>query len=220
MGGAFRGDAAARDAYLARAASAVLTQVSGPGAGRIWTALAAPAVRRHVLAWTDDPADTALLRRLGVSGELPAPQATWVGVYVASADGSRLDVYLRRTLTAAGPCGARGPRLTLRLRNTAPSDVPAESGNRLPGARPTDHTVTVAWYLPPQRAPRAVTVDGRPVSAATGTDRGWSTARTTVTVPRGTAVQVGAELSGAGAVTTVLDQPAVTPLGRADVPCG
>lgn len=200
-----RADPVAREAYLAQAASAVLARIIAPGSGisAVWKALSAPGPRRHVMAWTREPRENALLRRLGVSGELPAPDAASVGVYVTNADASNFDFYLRRTLTVAARCGPNGPQLTLRLGNGAPSS----------------HTVTVALYLPPERGLRRLTVNGRPAPYDPGRDRGWTTARATVTVPRGAAMDVRAELSGAGPVTTVHDQPAVTPLGRVDVPC-
>jgi hypothetical protein len=89
----------------------------------------------------------------------------------------------------------------------------------LDNGAPSSHTVTVALYLPPERALRRLTVNGRPAPFDTGRDHGWTTARATATVPRGTAVNVRAELSGAGPIATVHDQPAVTPLHRIDVPC-
>jgi len=90
---------------------------------------------------------------------------------------------------------------------------------RLGNAAPSSHTVTVALYLPPERALRRLTMNGRSARFDIGRDRGWTTARATVTVPLRAAVNVRAELSGAGAVTKGHDQPAVTPLRRVDVPC-
>lgn len=217
------GDTSARNAYLGAATEAVFGQLSKPGTAgtSVWSALAAQPARRHLMMWSRDDDENALLQDVGLTGALADPDAEAVGVFVTNADASKLDYYLRRSVVVEAPCGGNGPQITVSLRNDSPASVPPYSANKLDGAKATDRTLTVAWYLPPQRGLRRLTVDGKAVGFAAGSEKGWSVARTAVVVPRGRTVKVAVDLTGSYyPVTTVLDQPAVRPMKRVDAPCG
>ncbi len=205
------GNTPARNAYLEASTSSVFTQLLKPSTDvhRVLLDLAEPSTRRHIMAWSRLADENTLFADAGISGRLPAPTATSIGVYTTNVDASKLDYFLHTQVTVSEPCDGGGPTVRLTLRNRAPADVPEYSANKLPDTAPTDHTMNVAFYLPAQRGLERLTVNGKGRPLQAGVEQGWSVARVAVTVPRGKSVQVTAELTGAYLpVRTVLTQPA------------
>ena len=207
------GDTAARNAYLEASTRTVFTQLLKPTTDlrAVVETLAKQPVRGHIMAWSQHADENTMFEEAGVSGRLPAPTSGTVGVFVTNADASKLDYFLHQSVKITEPCLGNGPSLQLSLRNAAPRTVAEYTSNKLPGAAPTDHTVNIAWYLPPDRGMLRVTRGGQILSYAAGREQGWTVVRIAVTIPRGRTVTLSTDLTGGYLpVQTLLDQPSAT----------
>jgi len=169
-------------------------------------------VDRDVMAWSDRPDVEAALDRLDMSGSLPRPDGSTARVSLLNTDASKLDYYLRASisLTGAGPRRA----LEVTLRNTAPAVVPAYVGNHDPRTDlpATTHDVVLQVHLPPDATVDQVLRDGSPTGVANGTESGWHVVRLSVRLPRGTSTTVRLDLSGAAGLTEVLAPVMTSPV--------
>jgi hypothetical protein len=216
------GNTDARNSYLRSSTKAVFDKMLTPGTDvvSVLTSLAQPAVRSHLMMWSPDSKVNAVFDQAGVTGPLAGADPLSIGVFTTNADASKLDYFLHRQVVVTDACQGNGSRVTLVLRNDSPRSVPAYSANKLAGQRPTDHTVTVSWFLPDQRGLLRVTVDGATRAYALGPEGDWRVVRLSVTIPRGHTTKVGLELSGAYVpVGSVLQQPGASSSPVSHVPC-
>ncbi len=126
----------------------------------------------QVVAFGDQ--QTSFLDRLGISGRYPAVNGDFVGVTTSNAAGSKIDLFLRRTLdydvTWDPSTGRLSATATLTLTNEAPaSGLPAYLiGNAL-GDRPLEQALPPGWnntfltlYTPWDHT--GATLDGKPLA--------------------------------------------------------
>ena len=171
------------------------------------------------------PDEQAKLQPTAIAGALPRDGRQFVAWSTNNAAGTKLDVYLQRTLRyrRGRPSGGHQTvEATAALRNDAPlrglppyvtirADLPPAQRAH---ARPGSEKVVVATYLTPGARVLSVTVDGNVVRYGGGTEWGHPV----VTVPvilqpgGGTAtVVVTAEQATATGVVSVLQQPVAHP---------
>jgi hypothetical protein len=176
-------DSDARDLYLQSVASAVFDGIlSGQGnPQRLADELAKAARDRRLLVYSTRPGEESTLVRTAVSGTVPDTAAPLLGVVVNSGVASKLDYYLRRTVswTATG-CGSAGQdsKVVVTLTNSAPRSGLPEYVAPKPGTqggpavlttlpRGTDYLL-VNVLTTRGTLLRSATVDGQPGTASVG----------------------------------------------------
>lgn len=132
-------------------------------------ALGRAARGRHLMVWSSDGADEAALERVDLAGAFRDAGNAFVGVVTQTTTRSKVDYYLRRSPTLAvrlRPDGSAVFRLSLRLRNEAPSSgLPREVLGPDPGGPRHPPGQNRSWlnvYLPPGASVRSFTIAGVP----------------------------------------------------------
>lgn len=118
-------DPLARKRFLIRIATAVVGALSNrphdlPGLLR---ALSSTVEGGHLKLWSADPKEEAGLADTAVGGALPSRPGPFAELVVNNASGTKLDYYLKRSLTySLGACrqGVRASTVRVRLTNSAP----------------------------------------------------------------------------------------------------
>lgn len=212
-----------RQDYSGQAAQAVFDRlVSGrfPSLRALGTAVLRTGQERHILLYTSDPTDEAIVSRLGLSGSLPPAAVPFVQLTVQNAGGSKLDYYLRSSLTLDGgrpsQVGAR-VTATIDLDNTAPVGLtdPAEIFGT--GPQPGVYQGFVTLYLPAGSHLLDSRVDGSVTSTPTQrTENGIPVVTYTVAVAAGTICHVELNLftgptPEAGSAYKYVTSPRITP---------
>lgn len=138
-------------------------------------ALGRAARGRHLMVWSSDGADEAALERVDLAGAFRDAGNAFVGVVTQTTTRSKVDYYLRRSPTLAvrlRPDGSAVFRLSLRLRNEAPSSgLPREVLGPDPGGPRHPPGQNRSWlnvYLPPGASVRSFTIAGVPALFASG----------------------------------------------------
>jgi hypothetical protein len=182
---------------VAQAAFAQLTSGRFPGLRPLGTALVAAGKDRHVMMYTNDGTDEAIIRGLAFDGALPAPTTAFTQLTVQNLGGDKLDYYLRSALTLTGSRpSALGGRLTatIDLANTAPPGrtSPVEVfGPYNPGGTAGAYQGLVTLYLPAHsQLMGSETASGVTTSPVQDSQNGVTTVTFTVTIPAGTGTHV------------------------------
>jgi hypothetical protein len=226
-------DAGARSTYLLNVARGISEQLlSAHGSMTTLLNAASHAVsERRLLIWS---ADSAIETRIGetpAAGSIPVTSAPYVGLSIVNDAGNKLDYYLDRSIRwqRAGCGPTRNVTVAVALTNNAPaSGLPAVVTARSdkPGhpVRPGDNRLEVAYFATDGAVMNSVTADGKPTTAASGTERGHPVFTVDLELPRGstrTVVFHLTEPTGSG-TPIVLDQPLVRPLqvSLEDAQCG
>jgi hypothetical protein len=184
--------APAKNTFLRDTARAVFARLDRGqlDARRLAERLGASAGDGHLQLWLADPARQALLERTALAGALPEPEGAFLSVVTQNVAGTKLDYYLRRTVRYAGratgdavsvggdPVPVERATVEVTLANTAPpSGLPPYVTVR-PDAVPGvpvprgQNKLWVSLYLPGGTQLRSATVDGKPVSMESATERG------------------------------------------------
>jgi hypothetical protein len=186
--------------------------------------------QRRLLVWSAHPKEEADLMQTAVSGAIPVTSAPYVGLSIVNDGGNKLDYYLDRSISwQRSSCGAtRESTATITLTNNAPAGglsyyVTARSDRRSYSVRPGDNRLEVSYFATSGALMQEVTVDGKPVTASAGSERGHPVYTVDLELPRGatrTIVLHLTEPAGEGA-PVVLRQPLVRPLAvhLSDPPC-
>jgi hypothetical protein len=211
-------DNAERKAYLQSVMQVVADRLlSVGGNSAMLTAAAHAADQRRLLIWVSDPAVERTLAQTPLAGLLTAGNASYSGFTVTNATGGKLDYYLKRQLhyvrTGCGP--TRTVVSTATLTNAAPTGLPAyvtiRADHPTGPVKPGDNRVLLSYYGSPGSTLRSVTLDGKPLTIATGLENGLVTVTVDVELPRGvaqTVVVTMTEPTKTGA-PAVLTQPLV-----------
>jgi hypothetical protein len=185
---------------------------------------------RRLLIWSADPAIETLLEHTTAAGSIPVTSAPYVGLSIVNDAGNKLDYYLDRSIRwQRTGCGAsREVTVTIALTNGAPATglpavVTARHDNPGP-VRPGDNRLEVAYFATDGAVMNAITVDGKPATASSGTERAHPVFTVDLELPRGstrTVVFHLTEPAGSG-TPIVLRQPLVRPLrvSLSDSRCG
>lgn len=197
-------DVTARTEYLNRVTAGLFATVMARGFGddAMIGALVDSARSGDLQAWLADPEAQQALRSFEFSGALPPPSDDTVRFYLTNADASKLGEFVHPTVTTW--CEGGTATLGVDFGYSPPARVdPYVRG----GSDGLTHVVTMALYLPPTRGIEQLTIDGQPVSMATGTEGGWQVARFDVSMPPGATTHVRAALSGLSTLPGVASQP-------------
>ena len=187
-----------RDQYLQQIARATLSHVLrfvGSPQGMV-DALARASGERRLLVYSADRAEEGQLADMAVGGTLPEGPGPVAGLTIINASGNKADYYLGQNLAyALRSCGdqTQQTRITVRLDNGIPrnADLPGYVIGRVDLARPGqpvptkggDQRVFVQVYAAEGAALEQVRVNGRPVTAEQGTERGRPVYRLPVVIP-------------------------------------
>jgi Protein of unknown function (DUF4012) len=216
-------NATARSTYLLDVARSIGSHVvhAHGSTTTLVDALARAAGERRLLIWSADPAIEALLEETTAAGSIPVTSAPYAGLSIVNDGGNKLDYYLDRSIRwQRTGCGAyREVTVTIALTNGAPaSGLPAVVTERHdnPGypVRPGDNRLEVGYFATAGAVMNSVTVDGKPATASSGTERGHPVLTVDLELPRGstrTVVFHLTEPAGSG-TPVVLRQPLVRPL--------
>lgn len=185
--------------FVGRAAFEELTTGSGAGPGELAEALG-PAVRNQNLAiWMADPSEQALVRRIHADAGVDARGGDAFGVTNQNAGGSKIDSFLRRTVTyRAGVDAATGEAratATILLENTAPSEGRSDYliGNTV--------GLPLGWnrsYVSIYSAlvPTKVSLDGKPLDLGVERELGLNVVSDNIDIGPGETRRIDVELEG------------------------
>lgn len=192
-----------RRRYLSAVTTAVFSAVVDHGVADpgILAALVDAGRDGHLQVWAGDPAVQAVAEATGAAGALGPSAPDRFRVHLTNVDSSKLDHYTRVAVSCED--GA----ITVRVRNTAPAQVPPYAQNHLEGAEPTTHRVTVEVWVPPQWGVGGLTVDGASADLLAAGLAGWTVTRTAVDVPRDGEVETRWLVGGDPRTATALVQP-------------
>ncbi|MEY9951278.1 DUF4012 domain-containing protein [Leifsonia sp. EB34] len=235
-----------QDAFFTKAASAVFNRVAGGVDGKaLVKALAASGTSDRIQIWSSHPSEQSTLQTTTLAGALPVstPETAALGVYFNDATGSKMDYYLRTSVSAgAAVCRADG-KVTSMVQVTLTNSAPANAATALPayvtgagtyGVPPGDIKTRIAFYGPDQGLLASVKSKGADIPSIAGTDSGRPVAVVevqlapgqsetvdvqflgTVQWAPGLTVDVTPTLKGDGSTPDVGARPAVA---RIAVPC-
>jgi hypothetical protein len=216
-------DDAERKPYLIGIADAVSHQLlSGRGDTKSLVRAGARSVKeRRLILWSADPAVEANLVRAGYAGVVDGHGAPFSGFVVNNASGSKLDYYLKRSMTYVRTgCGATSSALaTFTMTNGAPRSglppyVTTRRRNPPPGYQPGDNSLRVTYYGSAGATVRSVEVKGKAVRPELDRENGLVAASITVEIRAGESVTIAVALREPASTHSVqvLKQPLVRPV--------
>jgi hypothetical protein len=166
---------------------------------------------RDLMAWIGDSRVQGAITRLGMSGALPEPTGDTVVVSLVNSDASKLDYYLRTSISLRSSSATRG-QLEITLKNVAPRIVAPYVGNHYVGkdVPSTTHEVIVQIHLPPTLSVTSVLLDGQSAEVSSGSESGWTVIRRAVRLDRGASASLSMTLSGPVAHITTVEPPVMT----------
>jgi hypothetical protein len=152
---------------------------------------------RHVLMYTTDATDEAIIHSLGFDGALPSPTSGFAQLTVQNFGGNKLDYYLhssvRLTGAALSPLGNH-VTATIDLSNATPmgQTSPVEVfGPFRPGGQAGEYVGLVTLYLPAGSNLSGSRTDGSVTTGPTpGSQNSIATISFTVAMPPGTGSHV------------------------------
>jgi hypothetical protein len=122
----------------------------------------------HLVVYSSDPEEQAVIRRLGIGGEVKSVTGDYLFIVGQNTGENKMDYYLERDISYRGnlrDAGDINGTLEVTLRNTAPSDSPLP--NYIGGSRPhlglesgTARTY-LSVFVPGRAILREVLVDGK-----------------------------------------------------------
>jgi hypothetical protein len=229
-----------RDAYLQQITQGALTSVLG-GKGNptdLVNALGKSAGERRLLVYSDHPAQEKLIEQTAVSGAVPDDAAPFAGLGIINGAGSKLDYYLRDSLSydvvGCDADGTRRTRITVTLKNTAPREnMPQYVDARYdlplgPGGKPQERNGANFTFVQAYATRGATLVkatrDGQPLQVQQGSERGHPVYRAGVETQPGSTTTLVFDLTEPatqGQVQTFAT-PLVkdTPIAADDTQCG
>lgn len=218
-------DGAAQDNIYSQAVAAVFDRVSqGQVDPKQLLAATTQAVNEHrLLFWSDKASEQKQLVASGLTGALPVSDAHTdrVGVYFQDAVGSKLDYYLKQSVTLAqNECrsdGKQSYRVTVDMTNTAPADAAKSLGKSILGTWDREkipagvNKLHLMLYAPPGSTISAATVGGAAVQLTPYHDTTYPVAMITTQFAPGASQSVTFDVVASKAGQRMLDAQ-VTPL--------
>lgn len=177
----FKDDNAARKRYLQTISTAVAEKVmAGDGStSALLVALRTATNEARLSVWSAVPEEQALLSDTQLGHEVSRTTGPYASVVANNGAGSKLDYYLGRSLSyTAGSCSAaqRQSVVTVELQNRAPMDPLPESVTGPPGRNSADspnaNRLLVSLYATQGAQLTKISVDGEPITARPGMERG------------------------------------------------
>jgi len=199
-----------RDAYLQQVSEAALDAVlSGRADPRaLVDALGRAAGERRLLIYSDHKGEQQVLSATSVSGAIPDDAAPFAGLATINGGGNKLDYYLRQGLDyqviGCAPDGSRQTRITVNLRNEAPSsglplyvdarsDLPLRPDGTARDAN-GDTLIFAQVYATQGAVLVAAEQDGRPVGVTQGQERGRPVFQIPVELAAGDTTKIALDL--------------------------
>jgi hypothetical protein len=214
---------AQRKPYLVAIAKAVSTKVTKGSANttELIKAVSRAASERRIVVWSSDPAVEANIAAAGYGGIVQASARPFSGFVVVNAAGSKLDYYLSRSMTYDRTgCGSASTAVaTFTMTNDAPAHglppyVTFRADDAPPGAKPGDNRLLVTYYASAGATLSSVSLDGKALIVASGSENGLVTATLDVELPVGSSTTMKVMLHEPAATDPVqiLNQPLVRPM--------
>ncbi|HEU5149628.1 MAG TPA: DUF4012 domain-containing protein [Iamia sp.] len=198
-----------------------LTTGDLPGPGTIADVLSPATQEGRLRMWSPDPAEEALIRRIGASGAFPDPRPDHDLLAVSSQNSgnNKIDVFQSRTIdydVAVGDDGELEATATVTVRNDAPTDgsVPEYVVGNADGDPIGTNRMLLSVHTPHRLADAAV--DGTPVAVQSQSEGGFRVYTAEIVVPPGGSVTLTLDLRGTltpgpeGYVLDLAPQPTVT----------
>ncbi len=187
---------------LARLVAEAFTRADLGRPGQVTAALGPAASEGHLLAWMADPAEQALMVRLGIAGELGEVRGDSLLVVNQNLAANKIDSFLTRHVRydvaldpSSSPTSIRG-RLELTMDNAAPASglSPQVIGPFDDRFRAGENRTYVSVYTP--FATGSATLDGRPVTLDHQPDLGRVAHSTTLSIPAGSSRTLVLDVEG------------------------
>jgi hypothetical protein len=162
-----------------------------------------PAVaERHIVANSSNPAEQALLERIGMAGAFPVvPGEDFFGLVTQNAGNNKIDVYLHRAVdyrVSFDPSsGAIDANATVTLRNDAPSSGLPDyviANRETSGQPPGTNWMWFNFYSPHELV--SLDLDGEPLAVGTKREFGLNVYQAYLPVPSGGEAIVALHLTG------------------------
>ncbi|HEY5224324.1 MAG TPA: DUF4012 domain-containing protein [Microbacteriaceae bacterium] len=218
-------DGAAQDAIYAESVDAVFARLSaGQVDPKVLLAAATQGWKEHrLLFWSADASEQKQLEGADLSGSLPISDAHTdrVGVFFQDAIGSKMDFYLKQSVTLAqAQCRSDGKenyRVTVTMTNTAPANAADTLGPAILGTYereripPAVLKLHLMLYAPPGSTISAATVGGAAVPVTPYHDTTYPVSMITTQFPPGASQTVTFDVVAGTAGTRTLAAQ-VTPL--------
>jgi hypothetical protein len=215
-------DPAVRKVYLVGVAKALADKISSGGNTRhLLTALAKSASQRRLLLWSADPSTEQFLDSTAYAGTVDSEPGSYSGFFVNNAAGTKLDYYLRRSMTyERSSCGPNSVvTAILTVHNGAPSSglpsyVASRADSSAAASKPGDNRLLVNYLGTAGSKVTSVTLDGKPIPVFIGTENRLTLVITDVELPVGATRTIAVHLQepAASRPPTVLRQPLVSGL--------
>ena len=123
-----------------------------PGPRALAATLGPAMAEGRMVIWSRHPEDQPLLQRLGIAGDLPAPDGDGLAVVSTNGGANKLDAYLRRSIgydvQVDEDTGRIESAVTIRLANDAPTDLPSDAGGNPFGLPPGTNRQYLSVYSP------------------------------------------------------------------------
>lgn len=167
-------DSVVRKGHLAAVMQAVWQRLVSGGdvePARLLDALGRGLAGRHIVVYSADPAEQALIERLGIGGAVDRTPGDYLMVVGQNVGENKMDYYLARDLSYRAEVAVDGSMraaLDVRVRNTAPAGeaLPDEVGGRRGrlGLEPGEARSYLSALVPARAVLEEVLVDGRPTT--------------------------------------------------------
>ena len=185
-----------RDVYFSAAGAAIYRALlaSGTSPVRLLPALGRGAGEGRLLVWSRRPAEQRTLQTTPLAGELPSTPGPFLGVVTQNAAGSKLDYWLRRATDyrlRRLADGSAEATLTVRVTNTAPPrGLPAYVRLRIEDGAPrhpppAQNKIYLSVYTGVGAGFTGATLDGRPTTLESETEKGHGVFSTFLTINAG-----------------------------------
>lgn len=177
----FNHDDAARKRYLQTISTAVAEKIlAGDGSTTaLLAALRTATNEARLSVWSAVPEEQAILSDTALGHEVSPTTGPYAYMVVNNGSGSKLDYYLGRSLSyTAGSCSTeqRQSLVTVDLQNRAPTEPLPESVTGPPGRNTADspnaNRLSVSLYATQEAQLTSISLDGEPITARPGMERG------------------------------------------------
>ena len=190
-----------RDNVLEAITTQLVNDVFGgdlPGPRGLAATLGPAMAEGRMVIWSRHQEDQPLLQRLGIAGDLPAPDGDGLAVVSTNGGANKLDAYLRRSIgydaRVDEGTGRIESAVTIRLASDAPTDLPSDAGGNPFGLPPGTNRQYLSVYSPWELT--GAELDGEATGMEPGHELGWNVFSRFVDIPPGGEVEVRLRFAG------------------------